>query len=481
MPYRKFTKEIGLIGITNLAMALRGILLLPIITKFLGVTQYGIWAQLVVITSLVTPIINLGLPYALVRFLPGEKNKAEIQDGIYSVVTLLFILGLIVSLGFFLLAGPISSFLQCESILVQILALAILFESLNQVFLNVFRAFREIKKYSFFIIFQGLGEVALIILFIILGYGLFGAVLALLAIRVINFLITGAIVIRKVGIKFPTFSRIKEYIHFSLPTVPGNISNWFVHFNDRFLIGYFLGAFFVGYYVPVYTLGAIVAFFESPLSFLLPSVLSKLYDENKINEVKNYLRYSLKYLLMITIPAFFGLSVLAKQLLTILSTSQIAENGYLLVPFMALSMLFYGAYGVIPQILVLVKKTSILGKIWVIATFLNLVLNIILIPYFGILAAALNTLLTYLFIFATSCYYSFKYLRFKIEWNSIQKSILASLVMSVSIVLINPAGILKVLSAILSGAIIYGILLFLLGAIDKKEIEFFKSFLKKGG
>lgn len=478
MSYKKFTREVGMIAMTNLIMALRAIILLPIITKMLGVEEYGIWAQLVVITSFISPVIVLGLPYSLVRFLSGEKDINEVKDGIYSTVTLIFLFSLAASLLLFIFAAPIANFLQCQTILVQILALILLFECLNQVLLNVLRAFREVKKYSFFIIFQGLGEISLIIFFIWLGLGLLGAVLALLAMRVINFLITGFIIIKKIGVKMPNFNKTRQYLTFGLPTVPENVSNWLVHFNDRFLIGFFFGALFVGYYVPAYTITGIIAFFETPLSFLLPSVLSKLYDEQKIDEVKRYLKYSLKYLLAITIPSFFGLWVLSKQLLTILSTPEITKNGYMLIPFMALGMIFYGLYGVILQGLVLVKKTSILGKTWVGATLLNVILNVTLIPRFGILAAAINMLISYLFVFLVCGYFSLKYLPFEVDVKFILKSVFASMVMSLLIIWIDPKGLAPTFISIAAGVIMYAFLIILLKGFEKKEFLFFKNLLK---
>ena len=80
MSYQKFTKDIGIIGLTELVIALKGLVILPIITKLLGVENYGIWAQLIVTLSLITPIATLGLPYTLVRFLAAKKDKKGIKD-----------------------------------------------------------------------------------------------------------------------------------------------------------------------------------------------------------------------------------------------------------------------------------------------------------------------------------------------------------------------------------------------------------------
>jgi len=358
MSYQKFTKDVGIIGVTELVIALKGLIILPIITKLLGAENYGIWAQLIVTLSLITPIATLGLPYTLVRFLAAEKDKKEIQDGIWSVLTIIFGTALFIALALFLLSGHISDFFG-EKNLCQILALTVILECLNQVFFNIFRTFQRVGKYSSFIIFQTLGEVGLVIGAVLLGYGLFGAVLSLLIIRGINFLIMGALTVKKIGITNPKFLRIKEYLRFGLPTIPGNISSWIVQSSDRYLIGFFLGALFVGYYVPAYTIANSITLFIAPLIFVLPAVLSKFYDENKFGEVKTYLKYSLKYFLMVGIPSVFGLSILSKQLLTIFSTSEIAQHSYYIVPFVALSTLLFGIYAVIAQIITLKKKTKL--------------------------------------------------------------------------------------------------------------------------
>ena len=97
MPHRKFTKDIGIVSLANLAIALKTLIFLPIITKVLGAGNYGIWIQIIAAISLATPLVTMGLPYTLVRFLAAEKDKKEIQDGIYSVAAIVLTSALIVS------------------------------------------------------------------------------------------------------------------------------------------------------------------------------------------------------------------------------------------------------------------------------------------------------------------------------------------------------------------------------------------------
>jgi O-antigen/teichoic acid export membrane protein len=478
MSFQKFTKDVGLVGLTNLVMVLKALIILPVITKLLGAENYGIWAQLMVTLGLIAPLATLGLDYALVRFLPAEKNEKEIQDGIYSVLAIIFSIALVVSLILIFFSSSISQFFGGEKILVQILAFTIILECLNEVFFNIFRAFQKMGIYSFFMISQTFGEVGLVVGTVLLGYGLFGAVLSLLIIRFVNFLIMGGLTIKKVGIKIPKFLKTKEYLSFSLPTTLGFIAFWIIQSSDKYLIGFFLGTLFVGYYAPAYTIGSFVVLFVTPLSFVLPAVLSKFFDENKISEVKNYLRYSLKYFLMITVPSVFGMSILSRQLLTIFSTSEIAQQAYHIVPFIALSILLFGIYSIVAQVIVLKKETKITGTIWIIAAVLNIGLNLLFIPKLGILGAAITTLFAYTLTFALTCYYSLKEISFEIDWKFISKSIFASILMSLFIVWFNPFGLSKTLIAIFLGVLIYGALIYLLKGITKKEALFFKNLFR---
>lgn len=472
--YRNFVKNIGIIGTTDILVALERMVLLPIITKLLSVGDYGVWVQFSTTISLVPTFALLGLRAAVVRFLSGEKDRKKIQEGIYSVLALVSLISLIVALVLVFLSGPISNFFQTIPILVQFLAPIIFLECLIQVLLSVFQIFQEVGRYSSFTLLRTLGEAVLVVGAILLGYGLFGIVISLLAIRLLVFLILIVILFKKVGFKIPIFKQMKEYLNFSLPRVVSSLAYWMVTSSDRYMIGFFLGTIFVGYYAPAYTIGNVINFFVYPFSFMLPIVLAKSFDEKKIWETKNYLKYSLKYFLMIAVPASFGLSVLSKQLLIIFSTQEIALNSYSITPFVVLSILLYGITSIIGQPLILVKKTRLVGNISIGAAFLNFILNLIFIPKLGILGAAITTLLAYAFIFALILHYSSKELRYETNWGFIAKSVFVSIFMASLIFWYNPSGLLETIIAIVLGVCFYGIMTFLLKMIDKKEIDFFK-------
>lgn len=162
MSYLKFAKDLGITGITNALVALSGLVTLPILTKVLGVSDYGIWIQIQVTLSLLPTLANLGLPYTLVRFLPGEQSKEIVRDGYYSVFTLVLVVSSIISIIMFLCADSIAGLLGCSGKMIWILSVILPVECLIGVCIAVLRAFQMINLYAFFIIIKTYGEVALI-------------------------------------------------------------------------------------------------------------------------------------------------------------------------------------------------------------------------------------------------------------------------------------------------------------------------------
>ncbi|MBV1729167.1 MAG: polysaccharide biosynthesis C-terminal domain-containing protein, partial [Methanobacterium sp.] len=310
------------------------------------------------------------------------------------------------------------------------------------------------------------------------GYSIIYVVIGVLITQILIFILMGLLLIKEIGIKVPKFRNMKDYLSFGVPTIPTTLSFWIVDSSDRYVISILLGTAFVGYYSPGYTLGNLIQRIVVPFAVILPSLLSPYHDKNEINEIKIFLKYSLKYFLALGIPAVFGLSVLSKQILLILTTPEIAIQGYLITPFVALGALFFGIYGIFSQIFILEKETKIVGLIWIIASISNLILNILLVPYFGFLGAAIVTLFAYLFVMISVIISSFKYLRFDRNIQFIVKSTFASAVMAGFIIGLNPMGIISIILTILISIIIYIVILLILRGITKQEIELFMSYFK---
>lgn len=477
--YKLFVQRIGLVGITKFIINFRGLILLPVLTKNLPIEEYGIWAQVMVTLGIIPSLMSFGLPGAMARFLPSAKAKEQFQEMFYSFLSVVIVSGLFVSVLMYIFSASIATLLfDGNFVIVKILSLVIFFETIERVLFGYFRASQQIKNHSFLQFSKEFLLVVLVSIFVLQGNGLTGALVALLVKSFIVFLISISIIISQLGLKIPKFHNFKSYLEYGLPSVPGNMSTWIVNSSDRYIIGGFLGTAAVGYYSPGYTFGSMVRIFIEPLNFMLPMVLSKDYDENKLDEVRKMMCYSLKYFLMFAIPAVFGLSLLSKPLLVILSTPEIASKSYLITPFVAFSMLLFGIFSIFEKVALLVKKTKVIGTIWLFAAILNIGLNILLVPYIGIIAAAVTTLFSFMLSLAFMAYYSVRFLRFDMNFNFMLKSVISSILMSAIIVFWKPESVLSILITIIVCAVFYFAVLILLKGFDMNEFKFFRSFLK---
>ncbi len=479
-PYQKFAKNVLIVGVTSVLSAFSGVILLPLLTKTLGVYDYGVWMQVQVTVSLTLGFVGLGLPYALTRFLAAKTNREDIREEFYSAFCLVFFVTLLVTVILVIFANFIAeAFFGGETQIVRITGLIILVWSLDILLLNFFRAFSQMTRFSIFMLVDVYAQLGVIAYLVVHGYGVLSVVLAVLAVRVVLFFILFFFIRSQIGIRIPHFRRIGKYLSFGIPIIPGNIAGWVVSSCDRYVISYFLGTGSVGIYSAAYSLGTIPFMLAGVLGFVLPPTLSKLYDEGRMDEVKAHLSYSLKYLLAIAIPFVFGGVILAKEVLRLFSTTEIASQGYFVLPLVALGILFYGAYVIISHILVLVKKTKLMGLIWVAAAMVNLGLNIIAVPYLGILGAALTTLFAYVLAFSVGSYYSFREFKFPIDWYFIIKSLTASGVMVLVVWLIQPQSGLATILTVVLGIIVYGTVLLLLRGFKKEEISFLKGLFNR--
>jgi O-antigen/teichoic acid export membrane protein len=461
-----------LTAVTTPLVSLSNLILLPILTKNLAIADYGAWALIMATMGLLPVFATLGLPSAMIRFLAAATDKREIRETFYSMGFMVLFTSSIISGLLFLFAPQIAASLFQNNYTIALLLIPnVLIACLAAYLIQYFITFQQIKRYSVLNFFNAYLNTALIAYFVLSGHGLEGAVIALLIQQLVVFAVVMYLIVAQIGFAIPKFERVREHLAFSLPLVPGSLSNWLVNSSDRYLIAFFLGAAAVGYYSPGYSLGTTLSVVSGPLATLLPAVLAKHYDENNIAEVRTILTYSLKYYAGMALPCVFALSVLSKPLLLVLTTQQIAANGYLVTPFVAAGTALIGAFSVLVLILALKKKTVVIGTIWTLAAVLNFGLNLVLIPYLGLVGAALTTFLAFLFAFVLTTLYSFRQFKFDVSKGFIVKSVCGSSIMALFLLLWNPSGLLSILLSIALAAVIYLTILLALRGFTIQEFK----------
>ena len=177
MKYKVFAQQSILVFLANIIIGFSGIILLPILTRNLPLADYGLWVQMNVTIGLIPIFIVMGLPsYSMVRFLSGEHDKKRMQEGFYSIAFFIFLNSLLVSLILFIFSKQISQIIFANNtLIVKILALILIFSSLNILFQYFFITSQQIKRYSFLLCFKTFTQILLISGFIFFGKGVIGA------------------------------------------------------------------------------------------------------------------------------------------------------------------------------------------------------------------------------------------------------------------------------------------------------------------
>jgi len=475
----KIVKDIGVIGISKILLSIGGLILLPVLTKYIGAFGYGLWANVNVTIGLILPALLLGLNSAVVRIFPSKTEQDRRNDLsmillIVSSITVIFSILLYIFPGF--LAGL---FFDGEIFVVRFLAIILFVWCLDNIFLSTFQAFREMKKYALVKVVAKYSEIGLAVILVIRGYGLFGALASVLLVRSLLLIILLSYFSKNLGISTTSLKgikNIKEYFHYGIPIIPSSLAYWVISASDRYLISFFMGVTYVGYYSPGYTIGKFLPFMLGGIIFfVLKPSLSVIYDEGKIEEVKKTSSLLLKYTLLLVIPFIFGIILFHYEITALLSTSEIARNGSIIAIFTAFTGLVYVFYRFTTLTLVLLKKTKFIGSIKTIGALVNILGNIILIPIIGIIGAAITTLVAYLLITASQFLLTRTHIPFAIDIENTLKIVGSSLVMFFLLFMIKTH--IHFLYLVPFGVLIYfGVLLGIRG-ISKREFNYMKRLI----
>jgi O-antigen/teichoic acid export membrane protein len=121
---------------------------------------------------------------------------------------------------------------------------------------------------------------------------------------------------------------------------------------------------------------------------------------------------------------------------------------------------FYACTLILNDGLLIKKKTYILRNVIIIACFVNVGINLILIPRYGVLGAAQATLISNIFYLIAITYYSFKEFSFKIDYSKILLYCGASLVMYLSIRRVHFSNqLVNLIIEVLVGIVVYSLLI----------------------
>src|SRR6266568_6650701 len=122
---RRFAADVLFAGVVTVVGKLRGIILLPVISKMMGEAKYGVWVQAIGLITLLAPIAGLNLYQSLIRFSSAE-SAAQARRTYLRVGRVSLLAGLALAAVLYAAAAPLTPIILGEDAGVTVFRLCVL-------------------------------------------------------------------------------------------------------------------------------------------------------------------------------------------------------------------------------------------------------------------------------------------------------------------------------------------------------------------
>jgi O-antigen/teichoic acid export membrane protein len=190
---------------------------------------------------------------------------------------------------------------------------------------------------------------------------------------------------------------LREMNRFGLPLVPSALALWAINFVDRIFIAHYKDQTEVGVYSVAVRISSAVVFLMIAFRLAWPAFAYSIADDR---EAKRTYSFVLTYLVFVCCWISLALGALAPWLVDILAPKPEFERAAEAVAPLAFAATAYAGYTVLAIGSGRARKTQGNWVVAGVAALVNIVLNVALIPPYGMIGAAVSTLVAYVVLFA---------------------------------------------------------------------------------
>ncbi|SHF00397.1 Membrane protein involved in the export of O-antigen and teichoic acid [Marinitoga hydrogenitolerans DSM 16785] len=366
---------------------------IPIFTRLLSTSDYGIINVYNTWLGIFTIVLSLNL------YSGAGRAKYEFKDSynqfLSSVLFLSTIIFLFFSFLIILLKNFFLKFLSLQSSLVYVLLIQSYFTFVQQYYLSKLRFNYYYKSYILISIISSISVIILSI-FLITAFKnekylgrIYGGFIVIFILGIILYL---KLIIH--GKKLIDFNYWKYALVFSVPLIPHSLSGIILAQFDRIMINKFIGSSEAGIYSFAYNLGLIV----NVIWVSFNNAWSPWFYENMEKIDFENINRKLKYYIVFFSSLIFIAIFISPEIVKIMSSKNY-WSGLKLVPIIMSSYFFVFLYSLFVNIEFYYKKTHFISLGTILSAILNIILNYLLIPKYGYIAAAWTTFVSYVFYF----------------------------------------------------------------------------------
>jgi O-antigen/teichoic acid export membrane protein len=374
------------------------------LARVLGAEALGIYALGMTIIGLLGIFNALGLPQAAVRFVAAYSatGKIELLRGFLGRGIVLLVISNILLGGGVLLAGPwIAVHFYHTPALKNYLgwfALIMILGALTTFLGQVLAGYKDVAGRTIITNFIGSPTMMILTLgFGALGLGLRGYIIAQVLSAVVVLILLAVMVwkrtpsaARSLHSGFPPLE--KEVMSFSAVVLGTGLLEFMMSQSDKILIGFYLGARDVGIYAVASALVTFVPILLQSVNQIFSPSIADLYARGQQQLLGRIFQTLTKWILGLTIPLAVVMVLFASPLMQIFGRDFAA--GWMILIIGTVGQLVNCGVGSVGYLLMMSGNQRCLIKIEAIMAALMVLLNLLLIPRWGITGAAMAAAIT---------------------------------------------------------------------------------------
>jgi O-antigen/teichoic acid export membrane protein len=415
---KRLVRHSAIYGVGGLVQRMLALLLLPLYLHYLSPSDYGKIETLVALTTILFTLLRAAIQNSFFRFYfdseEEEHRRRIVRTSFWSTMTAATVAlaaGLV-------LAEPISRALFSTGDSANLVRAAFvgLWASMNYDQLTaLFRV--EERSVSFTIaslsnIFLTIGMTVLLVVF--LDKGPIGVIVGNFSGTLAVWAALAAYRRYQLGFEFDR-QLFRRMLVFGWPFVPSTVALSAIDFNDRFFLVRLDGTNAVGRYALGVRIAAALVFLIWAFRLAWPAFAYSIRDDD---EARRAYGFVLTYVVLIGSWGALALSLTSPWLVRVLGPPDFWSGSRVVAP-LAFAAVVFGAYVVVLISVGRAKKTASNFVITGAAALLSIVLNVVLIPPFGMIGAATATLSAYVAMFLGMTWKAQQVFRVPYQWRRV--------------------------------------------------------------
>ncbi len=447
---KRLGRHSAIYGLGGLVSRILAVLLLPLYTHYLSTSDYGQIETLVALVTVLTIVLRFGISSAFFRFYfdaDDDNGRRLVLRTSFWFTMAMATFGLVAVVA---LAGPISQALFGEADaanLIRASAVALWAQMNYEQLSSLFR----VEERSVAFVIASLTNVVLtvtgtVLLVVVLDRGPLGVIVGNFTGTLLVYLALLGYRREQLGLQLDR-GLLQRMNQFGMPLVPSALLLWVTNFSDRFFLVKLTDTAEVGLYSVGVRIASAMVLLLTAFRMAWPAFA---YSIKSDEEARRTYAWVLTYLVVLTTWIATALTLLSPWLVAWLTAPEFASSSRVVGP-LAFAAVSFGGFIVLSIGIGRARRTQFNWVITGAAAVVNVTLNLTLIPFYGMMGAAIATVAAYTVMFAGMAWWAQRIFPCPYQWRrvltaaaagialaSAGKLVGAGLALSVGLILLYP-------------------------------------------